>query len=79
MQAIQIKFKAVDNYRDNRYIASCLAGSITVDCDDNKTYYENVKNTVEQLLKKVEWSEYWQGNFSIGQLKNGVFVAVYTG
>ena len=74
MQAIEIKYLSCTNNRCAKLKATCDAGSITKSIQYGLNDKDRVRDIVDDLIKKLEWKKL---PYSIGQLKNNNYVAVF--
>lgn len=72
-QAIIIKFLGATNTKGTRIKASAEASSVTVSLDYGAGQEQRIRQAVDALLNKLEWS----GEYIIGGLPSGDYVAVF--
>ena len=72
-QAIIIKFLGATNTKGTRLKVTSNGGSITVPLDYGAVQEQRIRQAVDALLKKLEWS----GEYIIGCLPSGDYVAVF--
>ena len=72
-QAIIIKFLGATNTKGTRLKVTSYGGSITVPFDYGAVQEQRIRQAVDALLNKLEWS----GEYIIGCLPGGDYVAVF--
>lgn len=72
-QAIIIKFLGATNTKGTRIKASAESSSVTVPLDYSAGQEQRIRQAVDALLNKLEWS----GEYIIGGLPSGDYVAVF--
>ena len=72
-QAIIIKYLGATNSKGTRIKASAKASSVTLSFDYSAGQEQRIRKAVDALLNKLEWS----GEYIIGHLPNGDYVAVF--
>ena len=72
-RAILIKFLGATNTKGTRIKASVVSSSVTVPLDYGAGHEQSIRQAVDALLNKLEWS----GEYIIGRLTNGDYVAVF--
>ena len=72
-QAIAIKFLGATNTKGTRLKLTSYGGSITVPLDYGAVQEQRIRQAVDALLNKLEWS----GEYTIGCLPSGDYVAVF--
>ena len=72
-QAIVIKYLAATNTKGTRIKASAKAASVTVPLDYDAGHEQRIRKAVDALFNKLEWS----GEYIVGCLPNGDYVAVF--
>ena len=72
-RAILIKFLGATNTKGTRIKASVVSSSVTVPLDYGAGQEQRIRQAVDSLLDKLEWS----GEYIIGVLPSGDYVAVF--
>ena len=72
-QAIIIKILSATNNKGTRIKASVKSSSVTVPLDYRAGQEQRIRKAVDALLNKLEWS----GEYIIGGLPSGDYVAVF--
>ena len=72
-QAIIIKILGSTNTKGTRIKASVKSSSVTVPLDYSAGHEQRIRKAVDALLNKLDWS----GEYIIGCLPNGDYVAVF--
>ncbi len=72
-QAIIIKFLGATNTKGTRIKASAEPSSVTVPLEYGAGHEQRIREAVDALLNKLDWN----GEYIIGQLPSGDYVAVF--
>ena len=72
-QAIMIKFLGATNTKGTRLKVTSNCGSIIVPLEYGAGHEQRIRKAVDALLNKLDWS----GEYIIGQLPSGDYVAVF--
>ena len=72
-QAITIKYLGATNTKGTRLKVTSNGGSITVPLEYGAAQEQRIRKAVDALLNKLDWN----GEYIIGQLPSGDYVAVF--